>query len=227
MTDSDMDAYNKALEALQLEEKSRAFDAQLIAASSDVEKKASEIVRKIRSYDWDCTYGKPLNVEGKATQGQHFLGNVDLINKTELFKIARRMPKGAHLHIHFNSCLPARFLIKQARDIEAMYIRSTLPLTTRQNWTDSRISFMVMTPHEATHVKDSDGNEQSVDLGNIFDEQYVCNRWMPYKQFQRLFFYRDDSGREWQRTSGAEAWLEMKMHISEEEAHGVRQTSRG
>ncbi|KAG4426393.1 hypothetical protein IFR04_000576 [Cadophora malorum] len=227
MTDSDMDAYNKALEALQLEEKSRAFDAQLIAASSDVEKKASEIVRKIRGYDWDCTYGKPLNVEGKATQGQHFLGNVDLINKTELFKIARRMPKGAHLHIHFNSCLPARFLIKQARDIEAMYIRSTLPLTTRQNWIDSRISFMVMTPHEATHVKDSDGNEQSVDLGNIFDEQYVCNRWMPYKQFQRLFFYRDDSGREWQRTSGAEAWLEMKMHISEEEAHGVRQTSRG
>ena len=184
-------------------------------------------VRKIRGYDWDHTYGIPLNVGDKRTQGEHFLGNVDLINETELFKIAKKMPKGAHLHIHFNSCLPANFLIEQARDVEAMYIRSTLPLATRQNWIDSRISFMVMTPHEATHVKDSDGNEQSVDLGNIFDEQYVCNRWMPYKQFQQLFFYRDDSGREWQRTSGAEAWLEMKMHISEEEAHGVRQTSRG
>lgn len=86
---------------------------------------------------------------------------------------------------------------------------------------------MVMTPHEATHVKDSDGNERPVDLGNIFDEQYVSNRWMPYKQFQRQFFFTDDSGREWQRTGGAEKWLEKKMHISEEEAHGTRQTSRG
>lgn len=227
MTDPDMDAYNQALEELQLEEKSRAFDAQLTAASSNIEKTAAEIVQKIRGYDWDNTYGKPLNVTGKRVQGEHFLGNVDLINKTELFKIAKKMPKGAHLHIHFNSCLPAKFLIKQARDIDAMYIRSTLPLTTRQNWVDSRISFMVMTPHEATHIKDSDGNEQSVDLGNVFDEEYVSNRWMPYKQFQRQFFFRDDSGREWQRTTGAEAWLETKMHISEEEAHGTRQTSRG
>ncbi|KAG4427099.1 hypothetical protein IFR05_017418, partial [Cadophora sp. M221] len=208
------DVYKQTLEALQLEEKSRAFDAQLTAASSDIEKTAAEIVQKIRAYDWDNTYGKPLNVTGKRVQGEHFLGNVDLINKTELFKIAKKMPKGAHLHIHFNSCLPAKFLVKQARDIKAMYIRSTLPLTTRQNWIDSRISFMVMTPHEATHVKDSDGNKQSVDLGNVFDEDYVSNRWMPYKQFQRQFFFRDDSG-------------QMKMHISEEEAHGTRQTSRG
>ncbi|KAG4428746.1 hypothetical protein IFR05_015771 [Cadophora sp. M221] len=223
----DRDVYYQKLEELQLQEKSRAFDAQLTAESSDVEKRAAEIVRKIRGYDWDHTYSKPLDVDGNRTQGEHFLGNVDLINKTELFKIAKKMPKGAHLHIHFNSCLPAKFLIKQARDIEAMYIRSTLPLTTRQNWIDSRISFMVMTPHEATHVKDSGGNEQPVDLGNVFNEEYVMNRWMPYKQFQHRFFFRDDSGREWRQTTGAEAWLEMKMHISEEEAHSTRQTSRG
>jgi hypothetical protein len=54
---------------------------------------------------------------------QHFLGNVDLINQTLLFEVATKMPKGAHLHIHFNSCLPARFLIEQARDVDAMYIR--------------------------------------------------------------------------------------------------------
>ncbi|KAG4430815.1 hypothetical protein IFR05_013704 [Cadophora sp. M221] len=111
MTDPDMDAYNQALEALQLEEKSKAFDARLTAASSDIEKTAAEIVQKIRAYDWDNTYDKPLNVTGKRVQGEHFLGNVDLINKTELFKIAKKMPKGAHLHIHFNSCLPAKFNI--------------------------------------------------------------------------------------------------------------------
>ena len=114
-------------------------------------------------------------MDHKRTQGEHFLGDLDVINKTELLQIAKKMPKGAHLHIHFNSCLPAKFLIKQGRVIEAMYIRSSLPLTTLQNWTDSRISFMVMTPHEATHVKDSEGNEKAIDLGNVFDEQYVSN----------------------------------------------------
>src|SRR4051812_14927794 len=71
MTDPDMDAYTKALEALQSEERSRAFDAQLTAASSDVEKTAAEIVRKVRGYDWENTYAKPLNVTGKRVQGEH------------------------------------------------------------------------------------------------------------------------------------------------------------
>ncbi|KAG4431778.1 hypothetical protein IFR05_012735 [Cadophora sp. M221] len=222
-----LEAYDVAREKLLVEEKSRAFDALFTATSSDVEKTAADIIRKIQGYNWDYTYSKPLNVAGKRTQGEHFLGNVDLINKTELFKITKKMPKGAHLHIHFNSCLLARFLIKQARNIEAMYIRSTLPLTICQNWADSRISFMVMTSHEATYIKDSESNEKSVGLGNVFDEQYVSNRWMSYKEFQRLFSFRDDFSRKWQQTTGAEAWLEMKMHILEEEAHGTRQTSRG
>jgi adenosine deaminase CECR1 len=44
-----------------------------------------------------------------------FLSNVDLINKTELLKVVKKMPKGAHLHYHFNSCLRPEFLLEQAR----------------------------------------------------------------------------------------------------------------
>ncbi|KAK2627305.1 hypothetical protein QTJ16_003271 [Diplocarpon rosae] len=227
MTSSAMDAYNRKLQHLQLEEKNRAFDAEMVAASSHIEKTAADIVRKIRAFDWENTYGKPFNVDGKRTQGEHFLGNVDLINKTELIKIAKKMPKGAHLHIHFNSCLPATFLIQQARNIKAMYIRSTLPLTTPQNWAESRISFMVMTPKEANTIRDAKGNQQHVGLGDVFDENYVSNSWMSYKQFQQLFSFQDSLGQSFKGTSGAEAWLEQKMHISEEEAHGCRQTGRG
>ncbi|EKD20370.1 adenosine/AMP deaminase [Drepanopeziza brunnea f. sp. 'multigermtubi' MB_m1] len=227
MTNPDMDAYNNALQQLQLAEKARAFDAKITAASSDIEKTAADLVRKIKSYDWENTYGKPLNVDGKRTQGEHFLGNVDLINKTELMKVAKKMPKGAHLHIHFNSCLPARFLIRQARNVEAMYIRSSLPLVSPQNWIESRISFMVMSPEEACQLKDPTGNLQDVGLGSVFDDNYVSNRWMPYKQFQQLFYYTDNVERELAGTSGAETWLEHKMHISEEEAHGRGQTGRG
>ncbi|KAA8572733.1 hypothetical protein EYC84_003319 [Monilinia fructicola] len=219
--------YNKALKSLQLAERRTAFDAEAEELASEVEKRAAKIVHRIRDYDWDKTYGKPVDSKGlatgKRTQGEHFLGNVDLINSTKLMEIAKRMPKGAHLHIHFNSCLPARFLIQQARNIDAMYIRSTLPLTKPENYAESRISFMVMTPHEATHVKGEE-KEIYVPLGNVNDENYISNRWMSYKKFQREFNFEDQklSG-----TTGAEIWLERKMQISEDEAHGCNQTGRG
>ena len=224
--------YNKALERLQAAEKRMAFDAEVIADATIVEKRADALVQEIRAWERDHAYGKPYDAQGqptgKRTEGEHFLGNVDLINSTELMEIARRMPKGAHLHIHFNSCLRASFLIKQARNIRAMYIRSTLPLTTPQNFEDARISFMVMTPYEATHVKDKDGIESEVPLGNVFGGDYVSNRWMSYIKFQRRFKLKDENGRILSAdTEGAESWLERKMQISEEEAHGTRQTGRG
>ncbi|KAF5879502.1 putative adenosine amp deaminase protein [Botrytis fragariae] len=222
--------YDKALQSLQLAERRTAFDAKAEELASEVEKKAAKIVQRIRNYDWENTHGKSVDAKGLATekraQGEHFLGNVDLINDTKLLEIAKRMPKGAHLHIHFNSCLPAQFLIQQARDIDAMYIRSTLPLTSRENYTASRISFMVMTPHEATHVKGEE-KETYVPLGDITDIDYVSNRWMPYKQFQRQFNFVDENDARLSGTTGAEIWLERKMLISEDEAHGCSQTGRG
>jgi adenosine deaminase CECR1 len=86
---------------------------------------------------------------------------------------------------------------------------------------------MVMTPDEATHIRDSDGNEKRVMLGNVYESSYVPNRWMPYKQFQRNFKYTDENGHVLINTQGAEAWLEGKMLISEEEAHNAHQTGRG
>jgi adenosine deaminase CECR1 len=221
-------AYTKALEDLQAAEKAIAFDAEVTATSSNIEKQAAVLVRKIKAYDLDHTY-RPFREAhtGRRTEGEHFLGNVDLINKTELMKVAKRMPKGAHLHIHFNACLPARFLIQQARDIDAMYIRSTLPLTTQQNMDACRISFMVMTLHEATHIKGLDGSETYVPLGNVWDQKYTSNRWMSYKQFQRQFEFTDENGQVLRKTAGAETWLERKMIISEDEAHNAHQTGRG
>jgi adenosine deaminase CECR1 len=224
-------AYDKARESLQKAEKATAFDAAAIASASKIEQQAAEVLQQIRLHDWDHVYGRPFDANGLATgkraAGQHFLGNVNLINETWLMQVAKRMPKGAHLHIHFNSCLPANFLIRQARDIEAMYVRSTVPLTTPANWLASRISFMVMTPHEATHVKDADGTEKNAPLGNVWDTDYVSNAWMPYKTFQRQFKLSTSDGRLLRGTKGAETWLEEKMQISEEEAHGTHQTGRG
>jgi adenosine deaminase CECR1 len=212
------DEYTKALEDLQLAEKERAFDAAVEASATELERRAAEILSRIRNYDREHVYGKALDTNGQPTgkrrPGGHFLGNLDLINNTELMKIAKRMPKGAHLHIHFNSCLPARFLIQQARDIEAMYIRSTLPLTSPENLAASRISFMVMTEEEAAPLAD------------LWSADYPSNGWMPYKKFQQKF-HCEDAGRILRGTSGAESWLEQKMLFSEEETYSASQTARG
>jgi adenosine deaminase CECR1 len=224
-------AYTEALKDLQLAESSIAFDAEVTATASKIEARAAALLKKIRASDWENIYGPPFDAQGhatgKRTEGEHFLGNVDLINRTKLMEVARQMPKGAHLHIHFNSCLPGKFLIQQARNIDAMYIRSTLPLTSPENMATCRISFMVMTPHEATHTKSADGIETHVPLGNIWGPSYIRNTWMPYKQFQQEFKFEDKDGQVYEETSGAEMWLERKMLISEEEAHGTQQTGRG
>lgn len=224
------EAYDKARASLQAAEHAKAFDAEVWSSSSTIEQEAVELVKKIRLYDWDNTYGQPFDANGltgKRAAGQHFLGNVDLIDKTRLMEVARRLPKGAHLHIHFNACLPGKFLLRQARDIDSMYIRSTLPLTTPENLAASRISFMVMTPHEATHEKASDGSQKYVPLGDVWTPDYICNSWMLYKDFQRLFRVETENGEVLRKTRGAEAWLERKMQIGEEEAHGTHQTGRG
>jgi adenosine deaminase CECR1 len=39
----------------------------------------------------------------------------------------------------------------------------------------SRIFFMVLTFHEATHIIDVDSKEKAVPLDNIFDESYISN----------------------------------------------------
>ncbi|CCU76880.1 putative adenosine deaminase family protein [Blumeria hordei DH14] len=230
----DVTEYHKARRQLELAVKSKAFDTDTILHSSKIEKEAARLLKKIIAYDKEQTYGKNKDETGQKTDrspGGHFLGNLNLINKTELIKVAKKMPKGAHLHVHFNSCLPARFLLHLARDIDAMHIRSTLPLINSENMAQARISFMVMTKHEATHSCDHNGNEIYVPTENIWDEKYTQNRWMPYKQFRIQFNGHDckisRNQTDLDRTIAAELWLEKKLQFSEDEAHNSRQTSHG
>lgn len=236
--------YDEALQRLRKEEDDVAFDAKVRREASGLEDRAVAIIRRMKLHDSNHKYGAfdaRHHPNGRRAPGQHFLGNVEIINRTLLMKVAKRMPKGAHLHIHFNSCLPAIFLIKQARDIHAMYIRTTLPLTSCRNMADARVSFMVLTDDNAKreNAENNGGKEVSGDHANVWSSSYVPNTWMRYKKFQRTFRDFDSEGtvnfeetkneqvlREGE-SSRAETWLEHKMLFTEEEAHGINQTSRG
>ncbi|KHJ33649.1 putative adenosine deaminase family protein [Erysiphe necator] len=232
----DQVAYDEALQDLVSLEKRGGFDAEVIATSSEIEVRAARILKKIIALDDEQVYRRESDVMGqeaeKRCRGRHFLGNVDLINKTELIKVAKKMPKGAHLHIHFNSCLSANFLVHLARNKDAMYISSTLPLTTTENMALAQISFMVMTLHEATHIINSEGVEVLVPLGNVWEEDYIPNSWMPYEKFHTQFDPYDKwtgKGKNYglERTLAAETWLVEKIQFSEDEAHNSKQTCNG
>jgi adenosine deaminase CECR1 len=234
--------YFQARAALIKAEKATAFDAEVIANASVVEIRAMKIVQSLKNHDWDNVYNMPPsarraggmdannNLIVKRTAGEHFLTNVDLINQTKLFQVARKMPKGAHLHVHFNSCLSPKFLIQQARNLPTMWINSSHPLPTdAQNYEDCRIQFSVLTDAAAVAANESLDNKDKIasSESNIFSPNYSPLRWMKYKDFQGKFDWTDVTGHRYCGISGVEAWLAKKMQFDEEEVHGVRQTSRG
>ena len=208
--------YYAARVALIQAEKATAFDAEVIATASDTEKKANDIVRGIRNYDWDVTYKVPPsskrvdedgNMLVENTAGEHFLSNVDFINKTELFKVARKMPKGAHLHVHFNSCLPPKFLIQQAQQIpDTMWICSSRPLTKDAEFRNCRIQFNVFNADGVAEANEKLDTAQNIQPRpsetNIFSANYLPMRWMKYQDFIRQFDWTDDQDENRRRYHG-------------------------
>jgi adenosine deaminase CECR1 len=204
-TFTSVQGYEEARAVLIARENSQAFDGRAIATASDLEKRANELISAIRKNDEKDVYGALTDRHGRQrTVADHFLGNIDLINKTELLKVAKRMPKGAHLHCHFNSCLRPEFLLEQARGRESMYIRSTCPLTSPQAMEQAEISFLVQPPQP-----------EGV---NLFNENYVTQSWMRYPEFCEVF----PGG-----LVAAEKWLAWKMLFKEEEVYNMFQTGTG
>jgi adenosine deaminase CECR1 len=194
--------YEEVRAALIARENAQAFDAQAIATASVLEKQANEIVAAIRKNDETEVYGMMRDKHGRQrAPADHFLGNVDLINMTDLFRVAKKMPKGAHLHCHFNSCLRPEFLIEHARNKESMYIRSTCPLTSKEAMLQAEISFLVQPPQP--------------EVASIFSENYVPQTWMRYTKFCVEFFGGVEE---------AEKWLVSKMLLNEEEVYDTYQT---
>jgi len=195
-------SYEEARAALIDRENAQAFDGRAVATASDLEKRANELIGAIRKGDERNVYGALRDKNGRQRAvADHFLGNVDLINKTELLKVAKKMPKGAHLHCHFNSCLRPEFLLEHARGKESMYIRSTSPLTNEQAMQQAEISFLVQPPQP--------------DGVNLFSEDYVTQSWMKYPKFCEVF----PGG-----LVAAEKWLVWKMLLNEEEVYNTYQT---
>ncbi|KAL8296157.1 hypothetical protein RB601_003626 [Gaeumannomyces tritici] len=222
-----------------------AFDHVCSKKAGQKEREANAILQLLRQRDKVFFDGAPprkgyKNQPHKRHPSDHHLSNVDLVEESSIFHVARKMPKGAHLHIHFNSCLEAKFLLNLAKDQEKMDIGSNRALTNTGDLEECEIQFTIRgelgsqaeTPREEmlqNWTKKFIGNPPKPPvLVNLFDKEKFDQseeptdkiRWMSYKDFRDEFSHKFPG-------KDLDDWLEGKLVYNAEEAHGVHQTAEG
>ena len=212
----DKDDYLAARANILRLERGIGFDSRCRVRATSLEERANSIVGALRKRDEAQVYDRAEHRIGHGGQthrrfaGDHFLSNVELIDQTSLFDVARHMPKGAHLHIHYNACLPPRVLLDIAKGMDRMFVTSDLPLIADGdgvNFDKCEMQFSILSP----------GKEKP---GNLFSAAYQPRQTMRFGEFLREF------PRHYTRAT-ADQWLADKLVFHEQEAHGVLQTAAG
>lgn len=211
-----LDAYNAERASVLAAERAEGFDGRARDTASELENKANEIVVAIRQRDAELVHGGGLDMLGKVmTPDKHFVGNASNITNTSLFKIAQQMPKGAHLHCHFNSCLPPQFLLRHAKNNAHMYIKSDLALTSEDNKERAEIQFQMHVIDEEKHLEPSISLVQE-SYKSSFHVDNKRKGWYSYDKFLQEYPSGEDA---------AEEWLASKLLFTEEEVYGISQTT--
>jgi adenosine deaminase CECR1 len=202
-----LESYEDARNLVLRKEQAMAFDAFAQQHATPLEKETARIVRAIRASDVEQVWTVQTDHQGDHRRpAGHFLGTVDIINQTELIKVAKAFPKGAHLHCHFNSCLPPEFLIAHARNVPNMWMKSSQSLATKEGRENAELQFQVqIDPHLQS---------PALPEGNLLAPDYPTWAWMRYSDF-RAAFGGDDV---------TEAWLSSKMLLNEPEVYGLKQS---
>lgn len=209
-----VEEYNDLRLESTLYEGSLGFDSACTRTAKPLEVRANEVLQRLKKDDIARFYDTAPKLRGYGGQehprfyGDHFLSNADLIEQTQLFALCRAMPKGAHLHIHFNANLLPRVLLGIARDMERMFIWSNIPLDCREAFSLCRIQFSIM-------------NQAAVEEkgeGSLFDTNYKGGSVMQFQRFREAYPHGEKK---------ADDWLESKLVFQEEEAHNLLQTADG
>ncbi|KAM0513565.1 hypothetical protein ACHAPE_007615 [Trichoderma viride] len=221
------DDYNKLRAKVVSQEDELSFDARFRYEANTMEQRVDEIIRKVRQEDEDL-FSEQAPRKGYHGQqhprfaGDHFLSNVDLIGETGLFKIASMLPKGAHLHNHFNACLPPHVLLDIAKGMGRMFIMSSLPLVCKEEGENKFENF------DMCEIQFSIKRPDQEDPGDLFSSSYQAWKTMRFAEFLNRFsahYTRADVGTDG-RTK-AYKWLLHKLTFHEQEAYGPLQTASG
>ncbi|KAI0169204.1 Metallo-dependent hydrolase [Hypoxylon sp. FL1284] len=194
--------------------------------ASTAEKNANRKLLELRQKDNQLySADEPTKASGKQIQTQtpfaedHFSRNIDIIEKTELFQVARLAPKGAHLHIHFNSTLLPSFLLDIAKEMPNMYISSpTHKLRSKSDFNNCEIVFNLQ--DISAVVIDSSEDAKGP---NLFHQSYEKGQKMRYDYFRVMWKAERELRRAsqepdvWAMDMDCDKWLTSKLIFSKED----------
>lgn len=205
--------YERDRAELMKREKVLDFDWTCSQRASTLQRRVDDILQIVKHNDRIEVYGQAAARTGYYGQqherfpGDHYLTNEDIISRTKLFNIAHMMPKGAHLHIHFNACLLPHVLLDIAKTMERMFITSDYPLTSVDNMDLCKIQFSILTVAKENP-------------GDLFESSYKPRQTMRFADFLREFPTE-------RKNCDADTWLINKLVFHEEEVHNSHQSVLG
>ncbi|KAI1766926.1 Metallo-dependent hydrolase [Hypoxylon sp. FL1150] len=210
-----------------------AFQKDIESRASLPEKSANTKLMKARQDDNQLySNSQPLKVFGGQQQlpfaQDHFSRNIHIIEKTKLFKAARFVPKGTHLHVHFNSTLLPNFLLDIAKEMPNMYISSpTHKLRSKSDFDDCEIQFNLLKLSNAVPEDLELQKERllSEDLKgpNLFHDTYEKTQKMRYQHFRLMWHTERELRRNsrepntWTMDMECDDWLASKLIFSKED----------
>ncbi|KAF2466065.1 Metallo-dependent hydrolase [Lindgomyces ingoldianus] len=242
--------YAENRQQLLQDEEATSWDLPARQSASEAEIKAGQIIWKLREFERDVLFG---NIPSEAIPGPKTLdmGGQFLTNKSriegssKIFEIAKDVPKGALLHLHFNAELNPGRLLEEARSMPNMFIRSLQSLLTQDDLDKTEMVFKICREDTPSY------NIFSPNYKDIVEdpvEKKPMLKWMRWSEFREEFVKQEFSNQYRQEQANsldkngplpnsseqgevsldeAENWIRGKMVISEEEAYGMKQTVNG
>lgn len=226
--------YQNQREALVSDDRGHSWDANATRSASDDELRACRIVNNIREHErvdpslFGNLPGEAVPSDKTHDMGGKFLFNQESIEASRIYRITTQIPKGSHLHLHFNSEIKAERLFPRARDLtDTMYIRSTTPLRNEEDFNVCEIVFNVFDAEKPkSDLFSSDYNPDVKAEGN--------SPWMLWSRFRETFSKQAPSGvtaslrdDDPDKLDFAEQWARQKMVITKGHAYGSHQTHNG
>ncbi|CUS15105.1 unnamed protein product [Tuber aestivum] len=140
--DKQISEYLKKREALVAKEKELRHDYKFRKSLSPTAKRAAAIVARIRQHEAETVWTKETEEEeGDVYPGMMFTLAKDRMEKTELWRIVKKMPKGCLLHAHLEAMVDMDWLFDAALNTPGFHISSDIPLTTPKALGKANIQF--------------------------------------------------------------------------------------
>ncbi|KAM3523129.1 hypothetical protein MY4038_008326 [Beauveria bassiana] len=134
MSDPFLQQYMTGRANLIAQEKTRRADAAFRQSLSPIAKRACRVVERIRAEELQTTWTS--DVEEKLASETHatvfpammFSMGKDRMERTKLWRVVRRMPKGSLLHAHLEAMVNFEYLIGELLSLPGVHMASDRPL---------------------------------------------------------------------------------------------------